>query len=66
MMMFYAFVNRAKKTQSKIGPLMDKNKKVITDAKQQATLLNEQYGSVFTRDEGEVPTIDSTANGTWK
>ena len=62
--MFYAFVNRAKKTRSKIGPLMDKRKKVITDAKQQATLLNEQYASVFTRDEGESPTIESTANGT--
>ena len=45
---FYAYINSAKKSRSKIGPLR-KDGEVITDPKDQAEILNGQYASVFTR-----------------
>ena len=62
--MFYAFINRAKKTRSRIGPLTNNDGDVITDPKEQANILNNQYVSVFTRDDGVVPSVEAeNANG---
>jgi hypothetical protein len=52
---FYAYVKRKTKSRPTIGPLKDKNKKVITDDGEMAGLLNDFFSSVFTREEGEVP-----------
>ena len=47
--MFYAFVNRAKKTRNKIGPLVDGEGNVVVEPGEQANVLNKQYASVFNR-----------------
>jgi len=52
---FYAYVKRKTKSRQTIGPLKDKNKKVITDDEEMAGLLNNFFSSVFTREEGAVP-----------
>ena len=51
--LYYAFINSAKKTRNKIGPLKNDENKTVTDPKEQAELLNHQYASVFTRDWGD-------------
>ena len=50
---FYAYINSAKKARSKIGPLK-KEGTVVSDPKEQAEILNGQYASVFTRDDGDI------------
>ena len=45
---FYAYINSAKKTRGKIGPLKNENGELITAPREQATILNEFYSSVFT------------------
>ena len=50
---FYAYINSAKKARSKIGPFK-KEGAVVTDPKEQAEILNSQYASVFTRDDGVI------------
>ena len=51
--LYYAFINSAKKTRSKIGPLKNDRNETVTDPREQAELLNRQYASVFTREWGE-------------
>ena len=51
--LFYSHVNKAKKTKSKIGPLMNGQKDIISDPKEQATLMNEYFASVFTKTNDE-------------
>ena len=45
---FYAYINSAKKTRGKIGPLKNGEGELITEPKEQARILNEFYASVFT------------------
>ena len=45
---FYAYINSAKKTRGKIGPLKNGDGELITAPKEQAEILNEFYSSVFT------------------
>ena len=61
--MFYAHVNRAKKTKSKIGPLVNENNDIIIDPKEQATIMNTYFASVFTRTVGEPPTPRELTDG---
>ena len=60
--MFYAFINKAKKTRCRIGPLVDREKNVITEPGPQANVLNQQYASVFTVCNDELPTIEMEQN----
>ena len=53
--MFYAYVNSAKRTRSKIGPLKSEDGETVVDPEEQATILNNFFSSVFTRNE-EPPT----------
>ena len=39
--MFYSYINRAKATRNKVGPLMSENGDVVVEPKEQACLLNE-------------------------
>ena len=50
---FYAFINSSKKSRSKIGPLKRENGEAVTDPREMAQMLNDQYASVFTRSEEE-------------
>ena len=52
---FYAYVNSAKRSRSKIGPLKNEDGEVIVDPGQQASILNNFYSSVFTRNEDDPP-----------
>ena len=50
---FYAYINSAKKTRSKIGPFKNGDGMAVTDPRELAQMLNRQYVSVFTRSEDE-------------
>ena len=54
---FYAYVNEAKKTRPKIGPLKRENGEIVVDEREQAELLNQFFASVFTKSEGDAPNI---------
>ena len=51
---FYAYINSAKRTRSKIGPLKEDGEIVVEPA-EQAEILNQFFSSVFTRCEEETP-----------
>ena len=55
--MFYSFINSAKKTRTKIGPLHDDQGAAVTDPRKQARILNNYYASVFTSDNDDLPEI---------
>ena len=54
--LFYSHINRARKTRSKIGPLRNNRNEIVVNPKEQATLMNEYFSSVFTRADDEPPT----------
>jgi len=60
---FYAYVKRKTKSRAAIGPLKDKNKKIVTEDEDMAVILNEFFSSVFTREEGEVPAAEDRGAG---
>ena len=45
--MFFAYVKKFRKTESKIGPLADENGQTHSDARVKANLLQQQYTKVF-------------------
>ena len=53
---FFSYVNRAKKTRGKIGPLKDEQGNIIIEPSAQAEYMNRYYATVFTRNDGELPT----------
>ena len=73
---FYQYLKGQRANRVKVGPLKDKTGRLVVDAKEQATLLNSQYVSVFTVDDGAAipelePELDedkemSTVNFTWE
>ena len=52
---FYAYVNSSKRNRSKIGPLKSDEGELVVDPEEQATILNDFYASVFSRNEEEPP-----------
>ena len=50
---FYAYINSAKKTRNKIGPLKNSDGAAVTDPRELAQILNNQYVSVFTRSQDD-------------
>ena len=52
---FFSFVNSAKTSRVKIGPLKDKDGNIVIDPREQAEILNSHYATVFTRSEGDLP-----------
>jgi hypothetical protein len=48
---FLAYIKRKTKSRPCIGPLKDKDKKVVTDDEGMAKILNEFFSSVFTRED---------------
>ena len=46
---FFAYVRSKQRTRDKVGPLKDKNDKIIVDDQQGADLLNDYFSSVFTK-----------------
>ena len=45
--MFFSYVKKFRKTESKIGPLADEDGTIYSDAKKKAELLQKQYTKVF-------------------
>ena len=45
--MFFSYVKKFRKTESKIGPLIDKDGETHSDAKKKANLLQQQYTKAF-------------------
>ena len=55
---FYSYINSARKTKSKIGPLKRENGEIVADASEKAEMLNSFFSSVFVRSTKEVPIIE--------
>jgi len=55
----YTYVKKKTKSRTTVGPLLDDNKKTLTDDKEMAEELNRFFSSVFTREgSGEVPDVE--------
>jgi len=48
---FYAYVNSKSRGRSKVGPLQDAQGRLVEDCKGVGQLLNDFFGSVFTRED---------------
>jgi hypothetical protein len=59
---FYAYIKRKTKSRPGIGPLKNKKKETITDNQGMAELLNNFFGSVFTREDPENITREDAEN----
>ena len=57
---FYAYINSAKKSRNKIGPLKNEEGGTVTDPAEQAQILNKQYASVFTRSQDDGDAVDGS------
>ena len=57
---FFSYINSAKKTRAKIGPLKDENGSIVAESKKQAEILNGFYASVFTQSTTDPPTKERT------
>ena len=54
---FYGYINKKIHTRIQLPPLIDKHNNIIIEPQEQADLLNSQFVSVFTSDNGITPTI---------
>ena len=54
--MYYSYVNSAKKSRSRFGPLKNNNGEFVIKAKEQAETMNRFFSSVFTRSDDDTPT----------
>ena len=54
---FYAYVNSAKRTRTKIGPISGENGEVLIDPGEQAERLNSHYATVFTCEASDPPVM---------
>lgn len=52
---FYRYINKARATRSKIGPLKNEMGEIVIDPQEQASLLNKYFGSVFTKSTAVLP-----------
>ena len=52
---YYRYINKAKVTRSKIGPLKNDQDEIVIDPKEQAVLLNRYFASVFTKSTAALP-----------
>jgi hypothetical protein len=59
---FYAYIKRKTKSRPGIGPLKNKKKETITNDQGMAELLNNFFGSVFTREDAENITREYAEN----
>ena len=51
---FFSYVNKLSKNVSKIGPLMTKDGALVSDPKEMAEMLSDQFCSVFTPQNGPI------------
>ena len=60
---FFSYANKKRKVKSNVGPLQDLiSKTMITDSKEMAESLADQYSSVFSIPNHAPPTINSSTN----
>ena len=57
--MVYSYINSKKAVKDNIRALNDKNGIRVEDPAQTVRILNEQFKSVFEKDNGEIPDINS-------
>ena len=62
--LFYSHVNRARTTRSKVAPLINSDRQIVVDSKEQADLLNRFYASVFTKSDKPLPEPRQRGNRT--
>jgi hypothetical protein len=61
---FYAYIKRKTKSRSGIGPLKNEKKETATEDQGMAELLNNFFGSVFTREDTEnIPAAEEMEGG---
>ena len=56
---FYKFINNKLSSRSSIAPLVDPDGKILTSDLDKATLMNRYFESVFTTDNGNLPSFAS-------
>lgn len=57
---FFNYAKKFSKKKTKVGPLLDKNKKYENNPKKMAELLSEHYSSMFSNPKPETPTNEVT------
>jgi len=64
---FYSYIKQKTKSRPSIGPLRNEQKEMVSDDQGMTELLNNFFGSVFTReDTTNVPAATATAEMTWR
>ncbi len=53
-MHFFSYIKRKTKSRPSIGPLKNSKKETVSDDQGMSELLNELFGSVFTREETNI------------
>ena len=62
---FFAYIKRKTKSRPSIGPLKDKDKKVVTEDEEMAKILNDFFSSVFTREDlNQIPEAEEMETDT--
>ena len=62
---FFAYIKRKTKSRPRIGPLKDKDKKVVTEDEEMAKILNDFFSSVFTREDlNQIPEAEEMETDT--
>ena len=56
---FFGYVNRKLRSRKNLPPLKDNNNGIVMDPEKKAELLNSQFSTFFTEDDGGLPTIQS-------
>ena len=60
--LYYAYINSAKRSKSRIGPLKNDTGEFVIDPKEQAEMFSDFFKTVFTKSTGETPKKEKVAN----
>ncbi len=55
--LFFSYIRREKSVRDNIGPLLDNDNNLVSDNKEMASLLNQTFSKVFTKENVRVPDI---------
>ena len=59
---YYRYINKARATKCKVGPLKNDQNEIVIDPREQAEQLNKYFASVFTKSETEMPPTPEKLN----
>ena len=60
--LLYGYMNKKLKNKSTMPPLRSPDGVTVSEAKQKANLLNEEFQSVYTQDDGNLPVLPTPCN----